>query len=483
MIDDGVDPFAGGALDQVTGDAGGRRRVGVGTIAVLVAMIGYGVATSATSRDAAKPVPAASTTTAPAVVSSAARRTTSAAAASMPFFAASPPPAFSVHYANLQDVDHAPSRGYTYALWATKGAAAGTGAWFAVTTYRGASTLSAANARRVRTDRSTIAIAHVRGGQSVTQFVDGGVGVSITSFGWSDADLLRLAGSVTSDGQTVLFSDTWFGSDHNVLTTVQPLLAVQGVVAEQVSYVSTDAPGTNIAITVARRPNGSKGGSRFNRETALRFLLQGSSTFDVGGLPAVAGTIVGRETSMATWIDGDNVITVSSPMAVPELIDIARTVHRVSPTEWESMKLTALRINAPRAAVIRSQLPSIADGTDARSLPWTIGVTMSYSGSRQVNWWWEGSGFGSPATAAAEINTVVDEDRTYVLADLPRSVTTSAAHLEISRAGFDPVDVSFSDAGPQMDRTFAAYVFSEATPYTAQIVGDDGSVLATWPSA
>ena len=64
---------------------------------------------------------------------------------------------------------------------------------------------------------------------------------------------------------------------------------------------------------------------------------------------------------------------------------------------------------------------------------------------------------------------------------LPRAVA-SAAQLEITRPGFDVVTVQFIDAGADLDRTFAAYAFSEPTPYTAQIVGADGIVLASWPS-
>lgn len=483
MIDDGADPFAGTApaTARPTRTSGGQRSwVAAMAVAALVALIGYAVATSASSPDTPRSATPASRTTAPGLAA-AVQSVSAGGQATLPFFAADPPPAFGVHYANLQDVDHAASHGYTYALWATNGSSADSGSWFSITTYRGASPLSASNAHRVRTDQATIAISHVPGGQSVAQFVVGGVGVSITAFGWSDVDLVRLAGAVRSDGQTVGFTDTWFAADHQVVTTVQPLLAVQGTVAEQISYVSAEDPATNIAITVARRANGSKGSARFSRETALRFLLQDPTTFYVGGVPAVAGAIVGRSTSMATWIDGDNVITVSSPMALPDLIDTARTVHRVSAGEWDAMKLTALGVNSPRAAIIHPQQPTIASGVDARSLPWTVGVTMSYSGSRQVNWRWEGSGFGSAATDAAEINTVVDDERTYVLADVPRSLPT-AAGLEIFRPGFDPVEVGFTDAGPQMDRIFAAYVFSEAVPYTARIVNSDGFVLASWPS-
>ena len=64
---------------------------------------------------------------------------------------------------------------------------------------------------------------------------------------------------------------------------------------------------------------------------------------------------------------------------------------------------------------------------------------------------------------------------------IARSIAASA-QLQITRSGLDPVLVSFADADPSFDRTFAAYAFSEPTLYTAQIIGPDGAVLANWPS-
>ena len=42
--------------------------------------------------------------------------------------------------------------------------------------------------------------------------------------------------------------------------------------------------------------------------------------------------------------------------------------------------------------------------------------------------------------------------------------------------------VPFIDTNPELSHTFAAYAFSEPTTYTAQVIGADGTVLATWPS-
>ncbi len=479
VIDDDVDAFGDHAPNDASPDDGGRRWAGPGLAVALVAVIGYGLASSASSSDQPKHASIETTST----VSTAPPALQTTRAATVPFFAADPPATFAVHYANVQAFDHAPTQTSAYELWATKGASANSGSWFSVTTTPGASTLSAPNAYRIQTARETIAISHVTGGQAITRFTVDGLGVSITSFGWSDDDLVRLAGSLHPNGEAVEFTDSWFAPDHRIVSTVEPWLAVQAIATEQISYISADDPTMAISITVGRRMRSFDRGAAGDRYFALRFLLEDSTRFDVNGLPAVAGTIVGRHDAMATWIDGDNVITVTSPMPVDDVIDLARTLHQVSSTEWEGMRLQALRVNSPRSAIVPSQVPSISSGTDAKSLPWTIGVTMSYSGrQRQVNWRWEGSGFGSVAGDNPQISTVVDTERTYVLADLPRSIAAAHAHLQVTRAGFDPVVVPFTDAGPSMDRTFAAYAFSEATPYTAEIVGNDGAILAAWPA-
>ena len=52
VIDDGIDAFAHDTSNHAAHDTGGRRWVGPVAAAALVAVIGYGVATSASSSDA-----------------------------------------------------------------------------------------------------------------------------------------------------------------------------------------------------------------------------------------------------------------------------------------------------------------------------------------------------------------------------------------------------------------------------------------------
>ena len=100
----------------------------------------------------------------------------------------------------------------------------------------------------------------------------------------------------------------------------------------------------------------------------------------------------------------------------------------------------------------------------------------------QLVWQWDDAGFGSPAGAKGKITTVVDDKRTYVFAELPRS-PASTSQLQILRDGLDPILVPFADPDPELDRTVAAYAFSEPVAFTAQIIGTDDAVLANWPQA
>ena len=481
VIEDDLAVFGDAApTNQVQGSEG-RRYAGPIATAVLVALIGYGVATSATSNGASTAAPDTTTSTA-----AAAPRvpTTAILQPTVPYYAASPESAFTLQYANVQQLDHAPFLGYGYQLWATPGASASSGSWFSVTAYRGASRVKVPNAHRVQTGTSSIAISHTPGGQAITQFtIEGRFGISIVSFGWTDDDLVRLAGSVQTDGASVAFTDSWFSSDYELLTSVQPWLTVQSIAAEQISYASTDDPAVNVVITVGKRLQTFEGGATPERQIALRFLLDRNTLFDVNGRSAVAGAIVGqRDDSMATWIDDDNVITVTAAMPLPRLIALARTVHQVSSAEWEGMKRQALGNAGAASRTLPVQAMSIASGVDATSQPWAVQVTLSSVGrQQQISWRWRENGFVSVADDSAQINTVVDDERTYVLADLPRETATTA-HLRITLSGSDPVVVPFNDSSADTDHAFAAYAFSEPVAYTAQIVGVDGAVLAAWPA-
>ena len=487
ILDDNTDVFGDRAPNTTLDDTGGPRWVGPVAAAALIALIGYGVATSASSSSLPKAAPAPSTLPRVTTTTVPAPTTTQPAPPPVPYYAADPPREFTIDYAEMQLTDN----GFTgsangpYQLWATEGSSASSGAWFSVNTVPGGA-VYAVDAVRVQTDGQSIAISHTPTGQSITQYsTSSGTDIILTSFGWPDDDLVRLAAAVTYNSGSIAITDPSLTAGYQMITTVFPFLALQGDPLEQVSYQSnTDVTG-GIQINVAPRLRSDQGGSTLDRQIALRFFLDDATPFDVDGHVAVAGTVVGQGSfAVATWIAGTHIVTVSGDMSVPELIAIARTVHQVTEPEWQGMKFQAAKHNADHNFGNFDQTPStaVAFGTDGAAKPWTITVSVvTFAEQQQLIWGWAGNNrVGSSPGDIAKINTVVDDQRTYVLADLPKAIAATA-NLQVTLAGLDPVLVPFTDALPALDRTFAAYAFSEPSQYTAHIIDADGAVLANWP--
>ena len=453
---------------------------------VLLALMGYGVATSAITSSPPKVAPVTSTSLAPATTVPA--PTTTEPEPLVPYYAADPPREFAVQYAEIDTRVSGYEPGF-YQLWATDDASASSGRWFSIESYPGGGPIYAMNAYRVESDERSIAISRLSAGQSIAQFMIGtAMTVTLTSFGLSDEDLVRLSLSVSADGREATLTDESLTADFRMISEVPPWLAVQGIPVEQVFYASQTDLNEGLSISVSPRQSPGQGGATLDRQIALRFFLDHATPFAVDGHAAVAGAVTGQpEYAMATWIARDHIVTVAGAMSVAELIAIARTVHQVSSDEWSGMRFQATRNtndndnNSGRFE--ETQLVPVSFGTDGRAESWTIQVAMSiYPDQRQIRWQWDRNsyGHGSLADPIAKIDTVVDDRRTYVLADLPRGIAPTA-QLWVTRAGLDPVVVDFIDTGADLDRTFAAYAFSEPTQYTAQIIGADGTVIASWP--
>jgi hypothetical protein len=485
IIDDDADPFGDRGTNTAIQDTGGPRWVGPVAAAVLIALMAYGIATSDSSNSAPKVAPVTTIAHAPTTTRPPAP-TTTVPVPVVPYYSADPPPEYSIQNVRFDDTAgrsiFSPRPG-NYQLWATSGSTA----WLSIETYTGGALGVSVDAYRVLAGTHSIAISHLPSGQSIADFTPGGsVSVRITSFGWNDDDLVRLAASVTADQRAIHLNDRSLVDHYQIITTVPPWLAVQGNPVEYVSFSTGQDFRRDVTVTVAPRLPSKAGGDTFDREIAPDYFFANATTFDVDGHVAVAGTVIGQgDFALASWIATDHIVTVSGWVPVQKLIDIARTVHQVMPEEWAGMQLQASRHSADNDFVNYSQSPPapVSFGTDAASSAWEIDVsTVGFPNQQLINWQWDVGGFGSIAEDAAQINTVVDGARTYVLADLPRAVA-AAGRLQIDRAGLDSVIVPFNDAQPTSDRTFAAYAFSEPVNYTAQIIGTDGAVLASWPSA
>jgi hypothetical protein len=487
IIDDDTNVFGDRASNTTIHDTGGPRWAGPLAAAALIALILYGVATSASSTGVPKVAPAPRTTFVPITQPP---PPPTVAPPPVPYYSAEPPRQFSVGYAAFQQLDKSYYGDGKYQLWSTAGSSASSGSWFSIDSdLAERQFLYATNAYRVQSGDQSIAISHTPTGQSVAHFtVHQATTITLTAFGWSDENLVRLAQSITVDGETVGLSDASLTAGYQLISTIQPLLALQGIPLEQITYESTDDVGGEIDVAVSPRLASGDGGATLDRQIALKYFLDQPTMFDVDGHIATAGSVIAAQGyAVATWIAGDHMVTLTSAMPVDQLISIATTVHQVSLDVWNGMQFQATRHNADNnfGNVDQTQPVPVASGTDGDSQDWTIQVAVAkYPHEQLVTWSWDGQnvGFPSRADSTTKINTVVDDKRTYVLADLPRAVAATA-QLLITRAGLDPVTVSFADTDPSFDRTFAAYAFSEATQYTAQIIGPDGTVLATWPSS
>ena len=486
ILDDDTDAFGDRAHNTTIQDTGGPRWVGPVAAIALLALLGYGVATSASS-GAPKAAPAPSTTVHTPTSTLPAPTTTAEPPPAVPYYDADPSRDFSIQFAEFHELGGEYSNRGTYQLWATPNSTAGSGSWFSVEiVFAGSPSTYAVDAYRVQAGEQSIAISHMPTGQSVAQFsVNRSVAVTLTSFGRSDEDLVRLAQSVTVEGLEIKLSDPAVIPDYQLITTVPPWVAVQGIPIELIYYASKNDVNGGIGLTVAPRQPAGQGGATLDRQIALRFFLDQPSTFEVDGHVAVAGEVTGqRDLALATWIAGDHVVTISGYMPVDELTALARTVHQVTKDQWDGMTFQAARYTSDNNFGEYEESPStqVAFGTDAESEPWTVEVSvLTFPNQQQVSWKWDGNRFDSEAGAAATIRTVVEGRRTYVLADLPRAVAPTG-QLQITRAGLDPLLVPFNDVDAGLNRTFAAYAFSEPAPFTAQILGADGAVLATWPS-
>ena len=489
IIDDDVDVFGDRASTATIDDTGGPRWVGPVAAIALIAMIGYGVATSASGSGAPKVAPAPSTTIGAAPTTTEPAPTTTEPIERLPYYSADPPREYQVQYAELAEFEPPSLDTRNYQLWATPDATATSGSWFSIEgSQSGPQSINATDAYRIEAGGQSLAISHTYSGHTITQVsISETMSARITSFGWSDENLERLAYSLgvsdSDQASKLQITDPSLISGYEMLTFVEPWLALVGIPTENVSYAA--GPSSFLSVSVALRALSGQGGSTLDRQIALRFFFDRGTPFDVNGHIATAGEIIGQPgQSMATWIAGDHIVSVAAQLPVPQLISIARTVHQVSPDEWNGMRFQATRNSNEAIDGYSESVPMpVSFGTDADGKQWTlkVGVTTFSSGPAAINWQWDHEGFTSSPEDIAKIYTVVTDARTYVMTELPRAVAPTA-RLQISREGVDAVLVPFADTDPSFDRTFAAYAFSEPGQYTAQILGPDGAVLATWPT-
>jgi hypothetical protein len=494
LLDDDTDAFGGQHAGHGFEDDRGKRWLAPTALVVFLALVVYGVATSRSS-DSAPTVAATTTLPLRRAVTSTTQPTSPTVPATfpVPYYAAEPPRPYEVQQATIQLSDSGAYYGADgYQLWATPGSSATSGRWVSIQNFRGTSDFHIPDAYRIDAPHHHVAVSHASTGHTIVQLsIEHAGSVIITGFGIDEAALVRLADSFTIDARGIELGDPSLLDGFTLTSTVMPWLAIQGVQVEQILYAPIDDLDAGVHVTVGLPAVIDEGDALTERQTALQFLLARATSFTVNGAAAIAGEVVGqRGYSAATWTSGNHIVTVSGTVPPDLLITIARSLHEVQADEWAGMKFQASRnaaaVDRTYSLDVLAQPTQVATGVDDRGNDWTVSAAVASFGNQdQITWMWNeqvGTSWTSMRDDSPAINPVVAADRTYVLADLPKATATSA-ELRVTRPGFDAVVVPFTDIDPRLDRSLAAYVFTEAGPYHAEIVDATGTVLAAWPAS
>lgn len=454
----------------------GSRWVGVGATTALLGAIAYGVISSAIATNSANNAASATTTTAPTTTVA---QVNEVHLVSPQFYVTDNVPfGFTMHFAETLGIggnsaDFTDSS--TAQLWATQDATATTGYWFVVS--RGTHHATGRNAYRTAVGGVPVVVEHdAISGQSRLAFTKNGEQLEITAFGWADRQLLHLVQSVYIGDSQIRFADDFFTSDHHKVLDADPTTTVYGLPVAWVGY-TTSVPAAlsrSFTITVA-------GYNAVDRDAALPFALFNLAPIQIGASPGVIGQLAAdpRQTVLQ-WHDGERLITLRGNLDVHTLVSIATGTH----PEDSAVVGQEVNSNPQVSPILQGDRHLVASGSSDG--PWSVEVSTG-PGTDNTEWyvWWIGpdstvsesrvslSGYGP------SIETFVDHGATYVVARVPRAL--GSAELQVNRNGLPSVHVQFVDAGAQLPAEFAAYAFTDAVPFTAQITASGGTA-ASWPS-
>ena len=466
MIDDDWDVFGDHSFNRSSHDTDGPRWVGPVAVIALIAMVGYGVASSSIG---STPTPAP---TIPGLIKS-------------QYYVADPPSGFEMYLAEGRDDGGAASdlsAGGPAQLWATGDASATAGSWFLVST--GSHHATGENSYRMIVDGIEVVIEHdPPTGQSRLSFTKDGHALEITALGWLDRQLVRLVRSVSIDDTEIRFSDSFFATDHRHILDSDPAAAMFGLPVARVGYT------TGLPATLAQSFTITVGGDNIaDRSKMLKFALSNATSFTVGGLTAIVGqSAADPKVSIAQWQEGERLITLQGNVGAKQLAAIAGTVHQSSKhSVHKQLDSGAVR----KVAALQVQPNTIASGMLGDGWPWTIQVsTRNPSNASDGYLWWIGQPGDSTQptetrislpTGKPTIETIVEHGRTYVLAKVPLSMT--GAQLHVSPNGLPSTVAPLLMIDRRLADNFTATVFSEPVPFTARIVDSGGATVASWPT-
>ena len=465
-----------------------RRWVGPVAATALLLAIGYGVVSSAISTASSNSRPTASLPPTAATGSSISGARTVNLVSPQFYVADQVPSGFSMHFAETLGMGGNPADftdGTTAQLWATAGAAANNGSWFEVS--RGTHHSTGRNSYRTIVAGTNVVVEHdPSSGQSRLSFNKDGDALEITAFGWADRQLVRLVDSVFVRDSAIEFHDAFFATDHKRVLDADPASALYGLPVAWVGYTTAvpAALAESFTITVA-------GFVPEMRDAGIRFALINVQPFTVGSTAAVIGqSAADPRQTVIQWVDGDRLITVRGNVGVVELVSIAESVHAAP----ASSVAQQVQTDQPQVSALDGIRHSVGSGWLGDG-PWVVQVSgdpiasnPDMSTERFVWWIGQPSATSAPSESRLStpgpgpvIETFVENDTTYVLARVPRPM--AGAKLHVNRNGLPSIELTTFDADTGLDAAFAAYAFTEAVPYAAQIVDVNGQTVAAWPPA
>ncbi|MEP7113788.1 MAG: hypothetical protein ABI862_11010 [Ilumatobacteraceae bacterium] len=463
--DDGRAFFDSPPGPSINRTRGSSRWVGPVAAVTFLALVGYGVLSSATTNPPAPTTPLTEPQ----------------------YYVATAPTGFSMYLAEARGetgIDPAAFSDNAVAeLWATSDASAVTGSWFVVSL--GAQHSTGRNSYRTVVDGMEVVFEHdPESRQSRLSFTKSGYSTAITAFGWLDRQLVRLARSVNIDDSTIRFSDPFFTTDHARVLRADPETALFGLPVARVGYTTglPTALAENFTITVS-------GDTVVDQAQVLKFALINTVRLTVGNLPAIVGqSSADARLTIAQWRDGERLITISGNLDEARLAAIARTVH-------ESPSLTVRRALAdspglPIAGPLQVEPKILVSGMLSDGWGWAIGVSAMNPADAEAGYlWWIGQPGDSDLPSetrpslpgdAPRIDTLVEHGRTYILASVPRSM--SGAELRVAPTGLPSIVTKLHEVDPTLPGEFAASVFLQPVTFTARIVDADGTTVAFWPA-
>jgi hypothetical protein len=492
LLDEESDAFSVRAPTPGTGEDGRWRRwlAPMGGVAA-VGMIAYAIASSSSTHSPTAATATSALITAPA--STAPRSTPPLPTSADLHYYAADPQGYILQGANVASGLGTDDGSESYQRWTATGESSPNDAWFSIETYpsRGANPTNTINAYRVELNGRYIAVSYPASRTIAADFsASPTLGVHLLGVGLSDDQMLRLAGAVVADGSNAVLDDPGIYAGFERATTVSPWFAMFRTPLVQADYGDMRR-GQWFALAVGRIDPGFDGGVQLSdRSSALRHSLVNTTSFMLDGHVAVAGERVDSDDmAVVTWMVGNDVITLNGSVPKSELMDIARTVHQVTVTDWQQMIREASQnvslASASSPIVHEGVFGQVATGRYGNGDTWFIQAAWATRGDESyVSWLWPGPDDANttmlPTSDTPQLTDQLDAGHTYVFAALPRTYGTGAT-LHIKRADLEPIAVPFTDIGSEFDRTLAAYAFTEPGIFSAWIEATDGSILAAWP--